>query len=259
VKISACLIVFNEEKNLERCLRSIAPVVDDIVVVDSGSTDRTLEIARSFSARIVEQPWLGYVGQKNLALDQTLHPWVLSIDADEELSPELAEAITRLRHDPAADAANAPNGYTVSRLVFYRGKWIRHGDWYPDRLVRLFRRAEARFTGGRVHEKLEIAGPHPLLPGELHHFTYTDAADRARRCAKYAALWAESAREAGRRTWPGIGISHAALRFVRGYLFKGGFLDGAAGFDVARGNAREVRLKYQLLSELNAMPSRAGQ
>jgi glycosyltransferase involved in cell wall biosynthesis len=257
VKISACLIVFNEEKNLERCLRSIAPIMDDIVVIDSGSTDRTLEIARSFQARIVEQPWLGYVGQKNLALDHATHPWVLSIDADEELSPELAAAITRLRHDPAADAPGAPNGYTVSRLVFYRGKWIRHGDWYPDRLVRLFRRAEARFTGGRVHEKLELAGQHPLLPGELHHFTYTDAADRARRCAKYAALWAESARDAGRRTWPGIAISHAALRFVRGYLLKGGFLDGVAGFDVALGNAREVRLKYRLLRKMNATLSSA--
>ena len=259
MKISACLIVFNEEKNLERCLRSIAPVVDEIVVVDSGSADRTLEIARAFQARIVEQPWLGYVGQKNLALGQALHPWALSVDADEELSPELAAALLRLRHDPAAEAPGAPNGYTVSRLVFYRGRWIRHGDWYPDRLVRLFRCAEARFTGGRVHEKLEIAGEHPVLPGHLHHYTYADAADRAKRCATYAALWAESAREAGRRTWPGIGISHAALRFVRGYIFKGGFLDGAAGFDVALGNAREVRLKYQLLRQLNATAARVGQ
>jgi glycosyltransferase involved in cell wall biosynthesis len=250
VKISACLIVCNEEKNLARCLRSVAPVVDDIVVVDSGSTDRTVEIAQSFGARVIAQPWLGYVGQKNFALEQATHPWVLSIDADEELSPELAAAITRLRQDSAADAPGAPNGYTVSRLVFYRGRWIRHGDWYPDRLVRLFRRAEARFTGGRVHEKLEIAGHHPLLPGELHHFTYSDAADRARRSATYAALWAESAREAGRHTWPGIGASHAALRFVRGLLLKRGVLDGAVGFDVAWGNAREVWLKYHLLREM---------
>jgi glycosyltransferase involved in cell wall biosynthesis len=255
VKISACLIVCNEEKNLARCLQSVAPVVDEIVVVDSGSTDRTIDIARSFGARVIVQPWLGYVGQKNFALEQALHPWVLSIDADEELSPELAAAIARLRGDPAKDAPGAFNGYTVSRLVFYRGKWIRHGDWYPDRLVRLFRRAEARFSGGRVHEKLEIAGHHPLLPGELHHFTYTDPADRARRSATYAALWAQSAHEARRRTWPGIGASHAALRFVRGFIFKRGFLDGAAGFDVARGNAREVWLKYHLLREMQRGPS----
>jgi glycosyltransferase involved in cell wall biosynthesis len=255
VKISACLIVCNEEKNLARCLQSVAPVVDEIVVVDSGSTDRTVAIARSFQARVIAQPWLGYVGQKNFALEQALHPWVLSIDADEELSPELAAAIAQLRGDPAEDAPGAFNGYTVSRMVFYRGKWIRHGDWYPDRLVRLFRRAEARFSGGRVHEKLEIAGHHPLLPGELHHFTYTDPADRAHRSATYAALWAQSAHEAGRRTWPGIGASHAALRFVRGFVFKRGFLDGAAGFDVARGNAREVWLKYHLLREMQRGPS----
>lgn len=249
VKISACLIVCNEEKNLARCLQSVAPLVDEIVVVDSGSADRTVEIARSFNARVIAQPWLGYVGQKNFVLSQATHPWVLSIDADEEISPELASAISRVRNN-AADTAGTPNGYTVSRLVFYRGKWIRHGDWYPDRLVRLFRRAEARFTGGRVHEKLEIAGNHPLLPGELHHFTYADPADRARRSATYAALWAQTAHEKGRRTWPGTAASHAALRFVRGYVLKRGFLDGAIGFDVALGNAREVWLKYRLLREM---------
>lgn len=247
VKISACLIACNEEKNLTRCLQSVAPLVDEMVVVDSGSADRTAEIAQSLGARVIAQPWLGYVGQKNFALGQASHPWVLSIDADEEVSPELAAGIARLRADPAADAPGAPNGYTVSRLVFYRGKWIRHGDWYPDRLVRLFRRAEARFTGGRVHEKLEIAGNHPLLPGELHHFTYADSADRARRSATYAALWAQTAHEKGRRAWPGTAASHAALRFVRGYVLKRGFLDGAMGFDVALGNAREVWLKYHLL------------
>ena len=250
MKISACLIVCNEEKNLPRCLASIVPVVDEIVVIDSGSTDSTVALAQSFGARVITQSWLGYVGQKNFALDQASHPWVLSIDADEELSPEFAAAITRLRQDPAADAPGAPNGYTVSRLVFYRGKWIRHGDWYPDRLVRLFRRADARFTGGRVHEKLEIAGVHPILPGDLFHYTYTDADDRARRCANYAKLWAQTAFEKRRHTWPGIGICHAALRFVRGFIFKRGFLDGAVGFDIARGNAREVWLKYRLLREM---------
>lgn len=250
MKISACLIVCNEEKNLARCLASVAPIVDEIVVVDSGSTDRTLEIARSFHARIVSQPWLGYVAQKNFALDQATHDWVLSIDADEELSPDLADSIRKIRAE--RDGAGEPNGYQVSRLVFYRGKWIRHGDWYPDRLVRLFRRADARFTGGRVHEKLEIAGHHPVLPGDLHHFTYTDPADRKARCATYAALWAQTALEKKRKTWPGIGAAHAALRFVRGYLFKQGFLDGAVGLDVAWGNAREVWLKYHLLRELQS-------
>jgi glycosyltransferase involved in cell wall biosynthesis len=252
MKISGCLITLNEERNLPRCLRSLAPLVDEIVLVDSGSTDRTLEIAREFNARIVHQTWLGYVAQKNVALEQAAHPWVFSIDADEEISAELAAAIVQLKGSPALESSPAPNGYRVSRLVHYRGRWIRHGDWYPDRLVRLFRRDEARFTGGRVHEKLEIAGEHPLLPGHLHHYTYVNAADRTERCAHYAELWAQSAHEAGKHAGPSTGPLHALARFFKGYIVKRGFLDGAVGLDIALGNAREVALKYRLLRSLNS-------
>jgi glycosyltransferase involved in cell wall biosynthesis len=251
MKISACLITLNEERNLPRCLASAAPLVDEIVVVDSGSTDATRSIAEKFGARFVSQEWLGYVGQKNFVLTQAGQPWVLSIDADEEISPELAAAILELKAKAAAGSATAPNGYQMSRIVFYRGRWIRHGDWYPDRLVRLFRRDEARFTGGHVHEKLELPGEHPILPGHLHHFTYENAADRAERCARYAELWARSAHEGRRRAGPLSSPLHAAARFFKGYVLKGGFLDGPAGWDVALGNAREVWLKYQLLEKLN--------
>jgi glycosyltransferase involved in cell wall biosynthesis len=251
MKISACIITLNEERNLPRCLASVAPLVDEILIVDSGSTDATPEIAAKYAARVVTQAWLGYVGQKNFALAQAAHSWVLSIDADEEISPELAQAIARVKADPAADAPGAPNGYQFSRIVFYRNKWVRHGDWYPDRLVRLFRRREARFTGGRVHEKLEIRGGHPILPGHLHHFTYEDAFDRRQRCARYAELWAQSAHEAHKRAYPWSGPLHALARLGKGLVLKRGFLDGAVGWDVAAGNAREVWLKYDLLRELN--------
>ncbi len=251
MKISACLITLNEERDLPRCLSSVASLVDEIVVVDSGSSDRTAEIAGKFGARVIRQAWLGYVDQTNSALGQAAHPWVFSIDADEEISPELAAAVARVKADPAADEPGAPNGYQVSRMVFYDGRWIRHGDWYPDRLVRLFRRAEGRFTGGRVHEKLELPGAHPILPGHLHHFTYDHALDRAERCARYAALWAETAHEAGRKARAWSGPLHAAVRFARGYFLKRGFLDGAIGLEIAAGNAREVRLKYKLLRKLN--------
>ena len=255
MKISACLITLNEERNLPRCLTSVAPLADEILVVDSGSTDATTDLARQAGARVIRQDWLGYVGQKNFARDRAAYSWVLSIDADEELSPELAEAITKLKNDPAAEAPGAPNGYTVSRLVFYRGRWIRHGDWYPDRLVRLFRRTEARFIGGRVHEKLELRGEHPILPGHLHHFTYENASDRADRCARYAALWAQSAREKHCRAHLWSGPVHALARLGNGFLLKRGFLDGAIGWDIATGNAREVGLKYRLLRRLNARAS----
>jgi glycosyltransferase involved in cell wall biosynthesis len=251
MKISACIITFNEERNLPRCLAGVAPLVDEILVIDSGSTDKTLSVAQKFGARVVCQDWLGYVGQKNFALAQALHPWVLSIDADEEISAELAAAIAGLKADPASDLPTAPNGYQFSRLVFYRQKWIRHGDWYPDHLVRLFRRAEGRFGGGRVHEKLELRGEHPILPGHLHHFTYENASDRAKRCARYAALWAQSAHEQHRRAGFWSGPLHALARFGKGFVLKGGFLDGAVGWDIAAGNAREVWLKYKLLRKLN--------
>ena len=251
MKISACIITLNDERNLPRCLKSVAPLVDEILLVDSGSTDATLMIAGQFGARVVHHDWLGYVGQKNFALAQALHDWVLSIDADEEISPELAAAIARVKNDSALDTPTASNGYEFSRIVFYRGRWIRHGDWYPDRLVRLFRREEARFTGGHVHEKLELRGEHPILPGHLHHFTYENADDRAERCARYAALWAQSAHEQNRRTQAWSAPIHALARFAKGFVLKGGFLDGAIGWDIAAGNAREVWLKYHRLLELN--------
>jgi glycosyltransferase involved in cell wall biosynthesis len=251
MKISACLITLNEQRNLPRCLASIAPLVDEILIVDSGSTDRTVEIALEFGARLIAQPWLGYVAQKNLAINHASHPWVLSIDADEEISPKLAAAITELKADPAAAAPGAPNGYQFSRLVFYRGRWICHGDWYPDRLVRLFRRTEGYFRGGRVHEKLELPGRHPVLPGHLHHFTYDSAEARAARSAHYAELWAQTAHEEGRRATAWTGPLHAALRFSKGFFLKAGFLDGPIGWDIALGNAREVALKYRRLRQLN--------
>jgi glycosyltransferase involved in cell wall biosynthesis len=254
MKISACLITLNEERNLPRCLASVAPLVDEIVVIDSGSTDATPSIAEKFGARVIHQDWLGYVGQKNFALAQATHPWALSVDADEEISPDLAEAIRRVKSDPSAEGPAAPGGYEFSRLVFYRNKWVRHGDWYPDRLVRLFRRDQARFTGGRVHEKLELDGDFLTLPGHLHHFTYENASDRAARCAKYAELWAQTAREENRCAGLLSAPVHAAARFFKGYVLKRGFLDGAVGWDVAAGNAREVWLKYTLLRKLNRGP-----
>jgi glycosyltransferase involved in cell wall biosynthesis len=256
MKISACLITLNEEQDLPRCLRSIAGLADEIVVIDSGSTDGTQAVAESFGARVVHQDWLGYVGQKNFALSAATHPWVLSIDADEELSPELSEAIRRLREQRSDTGAStdsgdaAPAGYIFRRMVQYRGRWIRHGDWYPDPLVRLFLRDKAHFAGGRVHERMELQGATTLLPGHLHHFTYKDADDRNKRIERYATLWAETAYEKGKKVGPLAPFMHSTVRLLRGFLLKRGFLDGAIGWDIASGNAREVWMKYQLLRDM---------
>jgi glycosyltransferase involved in cell wall biosynthesis len=247
VKISFCLITLNEEHNLSRCLASCADLADEIVVLDSGSTDATARIARRFGAAFAHQDWLGYVGQKNRVLSLAKYPWVFSLDADEELSPELRDEIRLFKTvEPAADRS----AFSVPRCVFYEGRWIRHGDWYPDRLVRLFRRERGRFAGGKVHERLEIEGRVVALHGELHHYSFRDAADHWARCRTYARLWAETQHEAGRTSNALAPCLHAAFRWLRGYVLRRGFLDGRPGWRIAVLCARETFLKYRLLREM---------
>ncbi len=188
MKISFCLITLNEQDNLARCLKSFADLADEIVIVDSGSQDDTRQIAQDFGARWQHQDWLGYVGQKNIVLSLAQNEWVFSIDADEELSPRLRAEVQTLKQ---AEIPNEVSGYSVPRCVLYEGKWIRHGDWYPDRLTRLFRRNRARFAGGRVHERLELEGAVIPLSGDLHHYSFKNAEDHWQRCEKYARLWAD--------------------------------------------------------------------
>lgn len=253
MKISLCLITLNEEANLPRCLSSCADLADEIVILDSGSTDGTADIARQFGARFEHQDWLGYVGQKNKVLSLVGHKWVFSLDADEELSPALREEVRELkRHQPADELS----GFSMPRCVLYEGRWIRHGDWYPDRLVRLFRRDRAHFAGGKVHERLELTGHTQRLRNDLYHHSFKDAADHWARCEKYARLWAETQFELGRTTWPLAPFTHSIFRWFRGYVIKRGFLDGAQGWRIAGFCAREVALKYRLLRALHARPPR---
>ena len=249
MKISFCLITLNEEANLRRCLQSCAGLADEIVVVDSGSSDGTEAIAREFGARWVHQDWLGFVGQKNRALELAAHEWIFSIDADEELSPELRAEVKRIKE---GNGVGDINGYSMPRCVLYDGRWIRHGDWYPDRLTRLFKKACARFAGGKVHERLELAGARvEPLRDDLFHYSFKDAADHWARCQKYARLWAETQHEAGRTCGPWAPWSHAAFRWLRWYILRAGFLDGPQGWRIAAFCAKEVFLKYQLLREMH--------
>lgn len=249
MKISACIITLNEESGLPRCLASVKPVADELVIVDSGSTDRTPFIATDHDARFIRHAWEGYVGQKNFALGKATHEWVLSLDADEELSPELQREILDLKQQGAEPAVS---GFECSRVVFYEGRWIRFGDWYPDRLVRLFRRGKAAFAGGDVHERLEIEGPVARLAGELHHYTYKNRADHLDRIQKYSSLWAESAHREGKSAGFAAPYAHALGRLLRAFLVKGGCKGGALGWRIARLGAYEVYLKYKKLRAINA-------
>ncbi|MBI2819746.1 MAG: glycosyltransferase family 2 protein [Acidobacteria bacterium] len=243
MKISAIIITLNEERNLPRALKSLEPVTDEIVVVDSGSTDGTREIAERAGARFIAHPWEGYAAQKNFAAAQAQHDWMLSIDADEALSPELAAEMERLKQAGPGDAA----GFAMPRLARFRGRWIRHSGWYPDPKLRLYDRRRGRWVGPFVHEHVEADGAVRHLAGDLHHYPADSRAEQLRSVDRYTTLAARQALEDGERlillklaTYPG-------WKFVESYLFRRGFLDGAAGFLIARMAGHYVCQKYEKL------------
>ena len=233
----------NEEKNLRRCLASCAEVADEFVVVDSGSTDGTQVVAREFGARVVVMEKGRHVDWKNRARQEASHDWVFSIDADEALSPALREEVRLVKESEPGDAA----GFSMPRYMFYEGQWIRHGDWYPDRLVRLFLRDRARFVGGRVHERLEVDGPVHPLSGDLEHYSFRDVEHLRAKWGKYARMWADDAFESGKRSGPCTPFLHAGFRWLRAFVLRGGFLDGRLGWRIAALTMREVFKKHRLL------------
>lgn len=245
MKISVCVIARNEEKNIARCLRSAAPIADEMIVVDSGSADQTREVARSLGAKVVDHEWRGYVAQKNYAISLASHDWILSLDADEELSPELQSEI----QDYKKGELNM-DGFSISRVVFFEEKWIRFGDWYPDYLVRLFRGEKGKFAGGAVHERLELNGRVEKLKGEIYHYTYKDREDQFERIEAYAELWAQSALEEGKKSCWCSAWAHAMWRFFKGFILKSGWRGGRLGWQIACANAYEVLLKYRKLANL---------
>lgn len=252
MKISVCIITFNEEENIRRCLSSCSMLADEIVIVDSGSTDATQQIALEFNCKFYHQDWLGYVAQKNKALELASNEWILSLDADEALSPELQAEIMR---EKSIDQPESVAGFSMPRCVYYEGKWIRHGDWYPDRVVRLFRKTRARFVGGKVHERLQLNGNVKKLYGDIYHYSFKNQSDHIERCEKYARLWAEEKFETGVNAGILSPYFHAAFRWFRGYILRAGFLDGKQGFKIAYHCARETFLKYKILRELNRSKS----
>lgn len=241
-RISTTVITFNEERNIERCLRSVAPVSDEILVVDSQSTDRTVEIAREFGARVITNPWPGYGRQKQFALENASHPWVFSIDADEAASPELCEEIRTL--DFSRD------GYEVPRKVWYMDRWIRHGVWYPGYVLRLFNRANASFSDDIIHESARVTGTVGRLRSDLLHYSYRNVAHHAKKIDEFTTLAARQMFERGRRAGVGHVVVLPLIEFLRAYVVKRGFLDGRAGFVIARMHALYVLQKYTRLRDL---------
>jgi glycosyltransferase involved in cell wall biosynthesis len=249
LKISATIITFNEAENIRAACESVA-WADEVLVVDSRSTDRTREIAHACGARVIERDWPGFAAQKQFASEAASHGWIFSLDADERVSDKLRASVLALRD---ADESKLADGYRVARRSFYMGRWIRGGGWYPDFQLRLYQRARGRWEGAHVHESVKISpgGRIETLGGDLLHFSVRDAAHHHRMIGeRYAPLAARQMHEAGRRTTP-LGIATAGpAAFTRSFILKGGFRDGLAGLAIARFAAHHAFLKHVMLWEL---------
>ena len=243
--VSAIVVCFNEERNIGACLDSLR-WCDEIVVVDSFSTDRTVETCRQYTERVVQRPWAGYRDQKAFAHSLATKDWVFLVDSDERVSPELRDEIKEslLSYD------SAYAGFSVPRLVFYLGRWWWRGGWYPDYDVRLFRRDRATWGGTDPHEKIFVNGKVRRLRNPLYHFSYHDIEDHVQRINRFTSISSRELFHEQKRWRLGDALLRPAFRFFRSYILNRGFLEGFAGFYVALTAAVYVFLKYAKLWEL---------
>ena len=242
-RLSVVVITRNEAANIRAALESVR-WADELVVVDSGSTDDTLRIARGIADRVTAHEWQGYGAQKNHAAGLAAHDWILSLDADERVSPALAREIRSL-----LDAEPAARGYRCPRVTRYLGRWIRSTDWYPDLQLRLYDRRAARWSDRLVHESVAIDGAVGRLRGELEHHAYRDVSHHLQTIDRYTTLAARQMRREGRRAgWIDLAVRPPAA-FVRNYVLRGGMRDGALGLVVSLLNAGYVFLKFAKLWE----------
>lgn len=240
MRLSIALITYNEAARLPACLASV-DFADEIVVVDNGSTDGTVELARSLGATVLQTPdWPGFGVQKNRAVDLCRGDWVLSIDADEQVTPELKAQIM------AAISGNAANciAYTVNRSSSYCGQYMRHSGWYPDRVLRLFRRGQARFSDAAVHESLQAQGPIGRLEADLLHQSFADFETVLDKVNRYSTASAAALAQRGKRSSVGRAVAHGLWAFFRTYVLRRGFLDGQLGLALAVSNAEGTYYRY---------------
>lgn len=243
--LSVVVITRNEEANLARCLKSIA-FADEIIVVDSHSTDRTPEVAAEFGARFFKIDWTGFGAAKQSGVDRAKGDWILSLDADEELTPELAGAIRRV---VASDGPS--DGYYLGRITRFMGRWIEHSGWYPEFVLRLFKKDRGRLDGAVVHEKIILDGSSGRLDGDLKHYSYDNLGQYFEKFNRYTSLSAEQMHRRGREA----GLYDITMRplasFFKHYAVGQGFLDGLEGLVLSLLSAAAVLVKYAKLIEMN--------
>jgi glycosyltransferase involved in cell wall biosynthesis len=236
--LGVALIALNSATRLAQCLAALS-FADDVVVVDGGSTDDTVAIAQAHGARVIADPdWPGFGPQKNRAVAALSTDWILSIDTDEVVSPELAASIRAAIGAPRADV------YAVDRLSSFCGQWVRHSGWYPDWIPRLFKRGSARFSDDLVHERLVFESPAARLEGKLMHYSYENFEAVLRKLDAYSSAGARQRRAAGATGGFGKALGRGAWAFIRTYVLRRGFLDGRAGFMIAVFNAETVYYRF---------------
>lgn len=250
VGISVCIITYNEEENIRDCLNSIK-WAEEIVVVDSYSNDKTVEICNEYTNKILKRPWPGHIEQKNFAINQATKPWILCLDADERLSPQAAEEIRQevlLKDNPY-------DGFIFPRHSYYLGKWINHGGWYPDFKLRLFKKGKARWGGKNPHDKLILDGKAKYLKGEILHMVYRNLSDQLKTVDNFSEIIAKDWFNEGKRFNPFALLFHPPLKFFETYVFKLGFLDGYPGLLISLVSSFYCFLKYAKLWELQKKKS----
>ncbi len=244
-RLSVVTIALNEERNIVQCLESVR-WADELIVVDSGSSDRTVELAKGFPARVMQLPWRGYGATKNDALQHATGDWILWLDADERVTPELAAEIrTKVQENDGTYA-----GYTVARRAYFLGKWIRHCGWYPSRVTRLFRRSSGKFTENKVHEQLLLEGPTGHLHNDLLHYTDPNLYHYCEKFNRYTSLAAEDMHAAGERFSLYDVLVRPPFMFFKMFVLRRGFLDGMHGFILSAVSMTYVFVKYAKLWEL---------
>jgi glycosyltransferase involved in cell wall biosynthesis len=245
-KLSVVIITFNEEKNIERCLKSVRDIADEIIVLDSFSTDRTQEICEQYNATFLQHAFDGHIQQKNRVITHANYDLVLSLDADEAPDEALLQNIQKVKENRTADA------YYFNRLTNYCGKWVKHSGWYPDRKLRLWDKYKGQWGGDNPHDKFEMqeGASEEHLKGDLLHYSYYTREDHIKQIHKFSDIASKAAYAKGKRANAMTPYFRGAWKFVRNYLMKLGILDGVTGWNVCRLTAWETYLKYNKLRKL---------
>ncbi len=248
IKLSVVIITHNEERNIGRCLESVKGVADDVVVLDSGSTDLTTEISLEYGARVHQHHFDGFAEQKNRANAMAKYDHILSLDADEALTEPLRKSIMLKKHD------FAKAGYRIKRRTIFCGRWIKHSGWYPDDKLRLFDRRKGEWVGAKIHEAFILHQPAitPFLEGDMMHYSFYTVAQHANTVNKYSTLKAELVSEQGRKGNTLALLFAPGIKFIKHYIFKLGFLDGWQGLAIAANSAHGVFLMHLKLIEMNS-------